>query len=282
MLARIKQSTPLGLRRALRRVAGPAAPMRHAVRTDPVDPTIALAAQIAYNEHGGYCVPANSVARPSAQRILRGEVWEPETLALIARHAGRGDVVHAGTYFGDFLPVLSRSVAPTGRVWAFEPNPENHRCAQITVLLNGLDNVELRRAGLGAAAATGQLLVEDSAGEALGGGSRLTRDGGTGATGGTTTETPIVSIDEAVPADRPVAVIQLDVEGFEDDALRGARETLTRCRPLVIVERRPGADVLEELLHPLGYRATGRVHYNTVLEPGDPSDSPPHPLPPEG
>jgi FkbM family methyltransferase len=256
----------------MRRLAGPATPLERAVTTTPAGGGggNTLAAQIAYNELGGYCVPTASSSRPSAQRILRGDVWEPQTLALIeqrVRSAGGGDVVHAGTYFGDFLPALSRAVGTDGRVWAYEPNPENHRCAQITTLLNDLANVELHRAGLGARASVGRLLVADGDGVPLGGGSRFVSERGAADTAGAT-EMQIVTIDGTVPADRSVAVIQLDVEGFEDDALRGARDTLQRCRPLVIVERTPSAATLDELLAPLGYRVTRRVHYNTVLESG--------------
>ncbi|MGZ6898422.1 MAG: FkbM family methyltransferase [Acidimicrobiia bacterium] len=228
-----------------------------------------LDAQIAYNELGGYCVPTSSLERPSAQRILRGGVWEPETLALVADACGQGDIVHAGTYFGDFLPAYSRAVTAGARVWAFEPNAENFRCAQITVLLNGLANVTLANAGLGAQSGVGTLRVADGSGVALGGGSRLVTGAPVGAGSGTQ-ETDIVSIDDVVPPDRTVGVIQLDVEGFEDEALRGARATITRDRPTLIIERTPSDEILDELLRPLGYTVTRRVHMNTVLtcEPG--------------
>ena len=96
---------------------------------------------IAYNQHGAYCIPNASITRPVPQALIRGKVWEGATIELIARHAGEGDLVHAGTYFGDFLPALAAAVAPGAMIWAFEPHAENFRCSEVTLLLNGIRNV---------------------------------------------------------------------------------------------------------------------------------------------
>ena len=71
-----------------------------------------LQCQVAYNMFGGYCVPLSSYCRPAAQAILNGQVWEPETIAELRKFAkiGGGDVVHAGTYFGDFYRPFQRHV----------------------------------------------------------------------------------------------------------------------------------------------------------------------------
>ena len=269
MTSRLEALVPLPIRRAVRRVVGAPRPRVRPLRRAPESATDALACCVAYNELGGYCVPLRSVARPSAQRIMRGEVWEPETLALIGRHADDGDVVHAGTYFGDFLPFLSRAVGERGRVWAFEPNPENHRCAQITVLLNDLANVTLHHAGLGSARGTAQLAVADAEGTPLGGGSRFRAGSAPDehpADGhAADEEVAIDTIDRVVPADRRVAVIQLDVEGFEQTALEGGLETIERCRPLLVVERRLDPAWLAQHLAPLGYTVVGRSNANSVL-----------------
>src|SRR5438477_11756587 len=86
-----------------------------------------LRCQIAYNEFGGFCVPTSSLHRPAARKILAGQVHEPQTIAFVAAHGEHGDIVHAGAYFGDFLPGLSRACAPAYRIWAFEPNHANYR-----------------------------------------------------------------------------------------------------------------------------------------------------------
>ena len=85
---------------------------------------------IAYNKYGGYCVPLSSLHRPAAQRILSGDVYEPNTIEFLISNCSDGDIVHAGAYFGDFLPALSRSCAPNAKIWvSVDPNcsPERVR-----------------------------------------------------------------------------------------------------------------------------------------------------------
>ncbi len=218
---------------------------------------------VAYNELGGFCVPLSSAHRPAAQHVLRGEVWEKDTLRWMADHAAGGDIVHAGTYFGDFLPALARSGA--GLVWAFEPNPENHRCAAITVAINGLGNVRLTHAGLGEAAGSLKMTVRDASGRALGGACSFASAPGVDEARAETV--PVVTVDEAVPEDRRVSVLQLDVEGFEQQALAGALRTIRRCRPVLVLENLPPGPWLEEHVLALGYSAAGKVDVNHLFLP---------------
>ena len=227
----------------------------------------APAFRIASNELGMYCVPTSSRRRPASRAVLLGAVYEPETIDAIVSSAGAGDVVHAGTYFGDFLPALSKGCAAGAKVWAFEPNAESFRCAQITVLLNDLTNVELRNAGLGAVSTSTKIQIADSQGKSLGGGSKIVADGAD-ATGTETVQ--IRTIDESVPADRNVTVLQLDVEGYEQQALAGALQTIARCRPTIILEELPGSTLLasdwfRDNIRSLGYAESRRIHHNVVF-----------------
>lgn len=228
----------------------------------------ALKCEVAYNRYGAYCVPLSSMRRPVAQITRLGDVHERHTLKFIRSACGDGDVVHAGAYFGDFLPALASGCAPGARVWAFEPNPENFRCAQITLLLNGLENVSLQNAGLGAIAGAGQVKTVDAKGAALGGGSYVRPGEANTAVG--FHAIPIVTIDETVPASRRVSVIHLDVEGYELAALRGALQTIRRCHPILILENLPHSQLLDdawfaEQIAGLGYKKTRTVDQNVVL-----------------
>jgi FkbM family methyltransferase len=49
-------------------------------------------------------------------------------------------------------------------------------------------------------------------------------------------DVPVVRLDDVLPEDFPVALIKVDVEGGELDALRGAERTLRRWRPHLIIE----------------------------------------------
>ncbi len=222
-----------------------------------------LQCSISYNEHGGYCVPLSSIHRPATQNILSGKVWEPDTIEFMAKHCGTGDLIHAGTYFGDFIPVLSRACALNSKVWAFEPNPESYRCALITIALNNLNNVEITNAGLGSQEGSKSMLIADETGKALGGASTIIE-------ADIKVKKPIVmvkilKIDDVIPTDRKISIIQLDVEGFEQPALAGAIATIKRCKPILILETLPNEDWLSTNILQLGYKVMGKISDNTIL-----------------
>jgi len=221
---------------------------------------------ISYNRHGGYCVPLSSAYRPAAQSILRGDVWESETIDFMVEHVGTGDIVHAGTYFGDFLPALSRACSPGSVVWAFEPNPENFRCAKITMAINTLSNVNLKNAGVGEANSMLPMRIFGADGMALGGTSRFLGDV-RDVSPEQTVQVETVRLDDHIPEDRRISLIQLDVEGFEQQALSGALRLIERCRPVIILENLPGDAWMQTRIFAMGYSITGKLHQNTVLTP---------------
>ena len=230
----------------------------------------ALKCLISYNRYGGYCVPESSQHRPAAHKILLNEVYEAQTIQFMREHCGDGDIIHAGAYFGDFFPALSQACAPGAKIWTFEPNAENYRCAQITILINNIANIELANAGLGERCERLFIKTRDENGQALGGASQITAEG-TGDALAEVEAVQIVTIDEVVPEDRKVSILQLDVEGHEQAALAGALQTIRRCRPILILEILPENDLLQsawfaENIISLGYGLTGEVQRNSVYE----------------
>lgn len=216
------------------------------------------------NAHGLYCIPQGAQTRPAPKTVLAGQVWEPHTIAFMARMAADGgDLIHAGTFFGDFLPALSHALLPGARVWAFEPNPESHQCAQITCLLNRLHNIDLMSAGLADKSGTALMKVSDGL-RAMGGASRIrsrevSLENRTGHI-----EVPILTLDDVIPAHRRISVLQLDVEGYEKPALAGAIRTIERWKPAIVLESVP-RDWVEAQLLPMGYSEIGKLHDNTVF-----------------
>src|SRR5690606_14967797 len=81
----------------------------------------------------------------------------------------------------------------------------------------------------------------------------------------------IVAVDEVIPPDRPVSIIQLDVEGYEQPALQGAMRTIRKWRPVIVLEVWEQSDLVDspwfanEILA-LGYRQTATIHGNRVFE----------------
>lgn len=184
-------------------------------------------------------------------------------------NCGNGDIIHAGTYFGDFLPALSRACRTPCWVWAFEPNPESYKCAQITVLINDLKNIVLENVGLGAKESIVPLRTTDERGNALGGGSNLVSGTDISVRGGRHLAR-VVAVDNFIPRDRRIAIIQLDVEGYEKEALAGSLETIRSWRPILVLEVWPASKLLEsgwfsDNILSLGYRNTEKLHGNYVF-----------------
>ena len=166
-------------------------------------------------ERGTYFVPKYAEHRPASRAILNGDVFEPKTHKLIDKimqHKG-GSMIHAGTFFGDMLPTFARSCTAT--VYAFEPVLENYVLAKACVQENKLKNVFLQNAGLSDSTSIAHVNTGVEGKEHNGGGSQLSDEGQI---------VGLMTIDSLGLDD--VVIIQLDVEGHELAALKGARATI--------------------------------------------------------
>ncbi|WP_319825167.1 FkbM family methyltransferase [Thalassovita sp.] len=218
----------------------------------------------ASNKYGRYSVPDGLDHRPAVRLVKAGKVYEPNTIKFMGVHAGQGDIIHAGTFFGDFLPGLSKGLPAESRVWAFEPNPNSHSHAKRTIELNELTNVTLTNAAL--SNQDGHILFKtrDDQGNPLGGHSRYVTEDGPGVE-----SVPAIRLDTAIPEDRRISILQLDVEGHERAALEGAMGIITRCRPILILEEFRYKRWIKAKLGHLGYDLVRKVHANRVFAPSD-------------
>lgn len=225
---------------------------------------------IVANEYGFYCIPHAFRGREVPKVLKRGEVYEPATLALMARILRRGgDVISGGAFVGDFLPALSEALHPGALLHSFEPNPVARRAAHHTIHLNGLGNVALHNCAVGQSRATLHLKVAQSNGAAMAARSKIVDI----ATIGETIATDVRRLDALVCPDRPVAVLHLDVEGHEWAAILGASAIIKANTPCIIVEadkrwkrRQIGAD-LRKCFPAAGYHMAGLIERNAIFLP---------------
>src|SRR6185295_19005753 len=84
--------------------------------------------------------------------LLRGEKYEPATLALLQANLGPGDgAVLAGTNFGLHVAVSARAVGADGKVVGVEPQAAAVLRTRLNLERNGLaSRVDLLQAALGA------------------------------------------------------------------------------------------------------------------------------------
>ena len=226
-------------------------------------PLTSVTCTLCENEYGKYCVPYSSQHRPAPQIVLRGGVWERETIAFMRTHARDRDIVHAGMFFGDFLPGLSSALSEGRVIYGFEPNKENFSCAQWTIAINNISNVLAFNYGLGENRETATMRVRDN-GVARGGGSGVIWNKKNNIPKEDTETVGIISIDDVLPEDADIGILQLDVEGYEGPAVKGAIATIRRCKPILIVETVPEA-VFRDIILPMGYKEAGKICENTIF-----------------
>jgi len=160
---------------------------------------------------------------------LYGE-WAQLELDVLLRFVRAGDtVVDVGANLGTHTVAFARAAGAAGRVIAFEPQARVFDLLERNVRSNGYDNVALYRLALGAEHSVRHVPALDYAAHVnVGAVSLLTR------ADGASCAVDMVSLDSfALDA---VRLIKIDVEGMECDVLRGAAQTLQRCRPLLSVE----------------------------------------------
>jgi len=88
----------------------------------------------------------------------------------------------------------------------------------------------------------------------------------------------VVTLDDVVPKDLPIAFIKLDIEGGEFHALRGATQLIRRSQPIIVFEAGPKSTgqygVTPKSLHllvseELGYRLSTMHNWLNHLPPYD-------------
>lgn len=84
-----------------------------------------------------------------------------------------------------------------------------------------------------------------------------------------TQRAPMMVIDElALPS---LDLLVLDIEGYETAALRGAADSILRCKPVVMFEdkhsERYGFQKPEDYLTTLNYRTVARLHRDVIMVP---------------
>lgn len=210
------------------------------------------------NKFGKYAVPEVSSYRPAALHVIRGDVWEKNTLDYIGNLNLKNEVIHAGTYFGDFIPFLSLNFK---KVWAFEISENNYDAAEETIKLNNINNVHLYRKALGEDNKVVNIETNIN-NKDLGGTSRVKNYV-------TNEKVEQVKIDDIVPEDSIIDLIQLDIEGYEINALKGAINTIKSHKPILILEDNNNDTEKEWFklnIIDFGYRKVSEVDENTVFK----------------
>ncbi len=198
---------------------------------------------------------------------LLGGGFERAELEAVRAHARTGTTaIDVGANVGVFTVVLARAVGPEGRVLAFEPFADNVGRLEHNVDLNGLRNVDVREAAVGARA--GDLELRLGADPAFHSTTEVAERRGEGHS--VRVRATTLDYDWRAAGSPEVSVVKIDIEGGELAVLDGARELLATQRPVLLVEERDAA--VATFLRELGYvRATpsGFARGNALFVSGD-------------
>ena len=179
---------------------------------------------------------------------------ETALLACLVAHLRPGDVLYdVGAHIGYISLVAARLVGPSGRVFAFEADPENADRITGHVQMNALPQVELVPAAVWSECKT------LSFHRASASSSR-----NTGAVGASNQDNSVdgiivveaVTLDRFVEDHRSPAVVKVDVEGAEEEVLKGAEEVFRTSKPTLICEVHHGraAEGVAAWLARMGYQ----------------------------
>ena len=203
---------------------------------------------IAKNQWGQYSIPEEITYTYTAQFILEGGVHEDTTVEYL-KSVG-GNIIHAGAGFGDFLPALKNC----DKVFTFEPNKLMYQSCLETISLNNLSNVELFTYAIGKFDGTSKLKHIDEMGQEMGPRSEMSDIG---------EEVKIGKLDSIIPKDCKISLIHLDLEGFEFDALLGAKEIIERDKPIIVLEIDSRAVTYNSFMESINYFPKKQLIFNS-------------------
>jgi FkbM family methyltransferase len=154
--------------------------------------------------------------------------WEPEESQLLRSLLAPGmTFVDVGAHVGYHTVSAAHRIGSSGVAIALEPSPANFRFLCANLLLAGASQVEAIPAAAWRKTELLELgLCTDNSGDHRISDSR----------GGRCVTVQAVAVDDIIPADLPVHVVKVDVQGRDHIVVEGMAQTASRCRPTVLVE----------------------------------------------
>ncbi|CAH0992670.1 hypothetical protein SIN8267_02803 [Sinobacterium norvegicum] len=157
-----------------------------------------------------------------SRRIMAEGVWEPYETALIVERLKQGDTfVDVGANIGYYSVIASQLVGPQGRVFSFEPEPDNFALLQANAALCTEPNITPVNAALAAQPGQGFLYLNtENRGD-----HQIYDDGG----GRQKTAIELVHGDsffQDVSAETTIDILKVDTQGAEIAVLTGLDQTV--------------------------------------------------------
>jgi FkbM family methyltransferase len=185
-------------------------------------------------ELNGYTFFASAEDLAVGGHVLAHREYEPEVASIFARKLRPGmRLLDIGANIGYYTFLAASLVGQSGKVWAIEPNSNNVAFLLAGRARNGFDHIEIIQAAASDRWEVLSLETSCSNGAARPSAGMVPAD----------FVNPVMALPLAacLPADEPLDVIKIDVEGAEGRALRGMLALIERYRPAIFSEFTPSA-----------------------------------------
>lgn len=222
-------------------------------------------------ERGSFQYHLDDISDPLKESLRKGQPWEPEVQERLREFLKPGDrAVDVGAHIGIHAQLMGELVGASGEVYAFEPQRKLYRELLKNLQLNKLNNVIPLRFALDSHTKFGHMHQVEGLAESL----KKVGEGGE--------EVELRALDSFHL--KNLRLIKIDAPEYESAILEGARETILRDKPILLVEIHSAGDYSTLVAHEkhrvefswgtiagLGYRSqqlSGDNYLATAVEDG--------------
>jgi FkbM family methyltransferase len=186
-----------------------------------------MISEIYKNNDGTFIVFPNDAI---ANHLKTIGTWEPHFKIVVDNFINEDDVViDAGANFGYNSVIMGKKIGSDGTLISFEPQRIIYQQMCGNLILNNIYNGHPINAAVGQEESTANLVPVYYEAGWVNIGDTSIGDGGE--------EIRVCKIDDII--DTRVNFIKIDVQGFELDALKGAKNILTNYQPDIFIEVEP-------------------------------------------
>lgn len=163
--------------------------------------------------------------------------WEPKITERLATFVKPNMVfLDIGSNIGYYSLFVSSLLKNTGEVYAFEPITSLFNQINESIKLNGFTNIKALQTALGNEKAEKEIYLRD---ENMGGSSLIDYKDLNIVRVSSIEKIMVDKLDSVLPKNTKVDLIKIDVEGYELEALQGAKKILEAQHPVIFMEFSP-------------------------------------------
>jgi len=169
----------------------------------------------------------------SLDRLVAATLWKHSLLSGFESEIYKSTVkngmtvLEIGANIGFFTMLFAKLAGENGKVFAFEPDPDNFRLLEKNIKANNYKNAECVRKAVSKRTGTARLFIS----EEHHGDHRIFDS----FDGRRSVEIETVAIDDFMPQGASVDFIKMDIQGAEYSALQGMERTIKNSGPLIML-----------------------------------------------